>query len=1047
MTNYITNTFINNTGLNKQNSLCHLLNTISPESENEIDLIEQSKYYSNDEYNVLNQQTSTDINILNLNCYSLNARIDELKLFLASVNVHSQFSCITLQETWCDETSDMSQFEISGYNMVIKYKSAQISDRGGLIIYVHEDFYYNEIPGNHSLIHESLGIEVWRKHSKYNNKFVVFSIYRVPTGLVEDLMTFIDKFSEILETYQNRKTYVCCDTNINLLDIDSKPHFNTFYENIVQLGYLPKITLPTRLGANTLIDNIFTNNVERSHISGIFQYKLSDHQATFCMLKGSFYKKNATKYIEIEKINDKTMNSLTNDLMSQDIYSKLDTNLKSEPNTNCKILLETIIHAKSIHMPRKRVKFNKRKHKREKWMTDELLHMVNKKNKMYVDWKANSLTEEIYNIKKIHFRAYERIFKERKNEIKREYYYKTFNEVKSSMKKTWRKINETLSRHKKQTEFPTSFLHNGRTLSDPTDIANTFNDFFVNIGSNLASNIDLTNINGTFQQYLHNPTAQACVLKNVTEVEVLAIIDKMDNKCSTGVYELSNKILKCIKHAISKSLTLIINQMIETGVFPKVLKTSKTIPLYKKGDAKLLSNYRPISLLPTLSKVFERIIYNQLYNYFNTNDLLSVDQFGFRAHHSTELAAIKLADYINHQMDKCKIPVNIYLDLSKAFDTLDFDILLHKLNYYGVTGKVNNLIGHYLKDRRQCVNYGNTTSNEATIKTGVPQGSILGPLLFSIYINDLTKASDIFNFILYADDTTLYFNLDDFPPGQAELSICHELEKINAWLKLNRLSLNAEKTKLMIFHTRQRIVDPIQISINNVPIEIVNSFNFLGIHFDNNLSWKSHTKMLTNKLSKIVGILNRLKGTFPQHTLLTIYNSLFLSHVNYGMLLWGTKLEKITLMQKKAIRIISQANYTEHTEPLMKTLGLLKICDIFNLKLLKFVYNLSYELLPSYFNIYLEYLQNGRDTSYNLRTKVRPLHKMPKIAHAFAESSLLYQMIHLLNDIHNRYPQILAKIEHKTHSYNGFCFNVKSIFLDTYSMECSLAVCYQCSRS
>ena len=174
-----------------------------------------------------------------------------------------------------------------------------------------------------------------------------------------------------------------------------------------------------------------------------------------------------------------------------------------------------------------------------------------------------------------------------------------------------------------------------------------------------------------FEQYLKTPTNQSCKFQEVTDEYILTILNKLDNKSSSGKYDISNKILKYIKYNIIKPLALITNQMLYTGIFPNALKISKTIPLFKKGDASNMSNYRPISLLPTISKVFERVIYNHLYDYFNNNNLLAEQQYGFRAHHSNELAVVKLVDYINIQMYYGKIPVNIYLDLSKAFDTLD----------------------------------------------------------------------------------------------------------------------------------------------------------------------------------------------------------------------------------------------------------------------------------------------------------------------------------------------------------------------------------------
>ena len=202
-----------------------------------------------------------------------------------------------------------------------------------------------------------------------------------------------------------------------------------------------------------------------------------------------------------------------------------------------------------------------------------------------------------------------------------------------------------------------------------------------------------------------------------------------------------------------------------TGIFPEKLKIAKVKPLYKKGDKCCFNNYRPISILPTISKVFERVMYTQLYNYFNVNNLLTEQQYGFRSKHSTELALIKLVDYVIMEMDDPKITktlTTVYFDLSKAFDTLNYDIFVSKLEYYGIIGTPLALIKSYLINRFQYVQYENMTSELLEIKTGIPQCSILGPLFFSILINDLVNSSRLFSFLKYADDTTIYFNFEDF---------------------------------------------------------------------------------------------------------------------------------------------------------------------------------------------------------------------------------------------------------------------------------------------
>ena len=276
----------------------------------------------------------------------------------------------------------------------------------------------------------------------------------------------------------------------------------------------------------------------------------------------------------------------------------------------------------------------------------------------------------------------------------------------------------------------------------------------------------------------------------------MQIINNLPNKSSCGFDGISTIVMKSMKNLILTSLTLIINQIINTGVFPNKLKIAKITPIFKKDDRTLFTNYRPISLLPFFfSKVIEKVICIQINDLFVENKLLFNHQYGFRSGHSTEIAALELTDRIITALDNHNTPLNIFLDLSKAFDTIYHTILLDKLLYYGIRGTAYNLLRSYLAKTEQFVELNDTASNTLPIVTGVPQGSILGPLLFLIYINDFPLSSNFFKFIMYADDTTLYSQFDNarIANHDIELEINNELTNINDWLKINKLALNIKK--------------------------------------------------------------------------------------------------------------------------------------------------------------------------------------------------------------------------------------------------------------
>ena len=383
---------------------------------------------------------------------------------------------------------------------------------------------------------------------------------------------------------------------------------------------------------------------------------------------------------------------------------------------------------------------------------------------------------------------------------KAQYYHRQFENYKSDIKKTWNQINELLSKKNKVYDLPKYFFDGNNILTENVDIANCFNNFFCNIGPSLANSIKNPQ-NKFYTDYLNQNIPSSFAFSTVTTEFTAKIIRKLKSKSSSGYDGFTSIQLKYISDDIVPTLTHIINQSLRTGIFPNALKTAKITPIFKKGDPHVTDNYRPISLLPIISKVFEKVVFLQMYDYFVENNLLYDSQYGFRKYHSTDYAGLEFTDKITSNLDQGKLPIAIFLDLSKAFDTIDHNILTHKLQYYGIQGTTLNWFKSYLSDRKQYVQFNESTSSHATITTGVPQGSILGPLLFIIYMNDISKVTNKFHFTLYADDTSLIEPICTFTAdmngnnSEPTDAINKELTLITDWLCLNKLSLNAKKPK------------------------------------------------------------------------------------------------------------------------------------------------------------------------------------------------------------------------------------------------------------
>ena len=927
------NSFIDGIGLTETNSLIHLLDNNDTDDNNEAPIIKHSAYYGENEFSTM-LAYKAGLSILSGNIQSINAKFDDFESFVSRVNTSHPISAICLQECWLDEkdTDSINLFNLSDYTMV--HQTKRCCGHGGLIIYIHNQFKYKLVDTIHQEATgwEYLCIEL-SHHEPHSQKYLLCNVYRKPGQLLDDFTLFLEEFTLFVRMVKqlNRSSHICGDYNIDLLKIKTNKHFNDFFDNLITVGFFPKITLPTRFTeqSSTLIDNVFSNNLEERETSGIVLNHISDHQFFFTYIEKLSYIEKVPKFVEIEKTGANSLENFIQELNDMNIYDQLLKPIDSSPHENYDIFMKLIQDAKNLHFPKKTVKFNKKKHKKSKWMTYGILNSINNKNRLYELLLKTDVNSDKYAALKATFKQYRETLRSSIKEAKRLYYHRTFLFYQNNIRKTCAVIKETLQRKKKH-EMPHEFVCNNNVITDMNVIANEFNRYFISIGHSLSEKIQSVH---SSEEYLGQKANSVFKFTAVNEDCIDKIIKKLKSKSSTGYDNISNKLIKHARTVLVKPLRLLANQIIHTGEFPRQLKIARVKPLFKKGDETSFSNYRPISLLPSISKIFENVMAAQLVDYFTTNNLFCIQQFGFRPGHSTELAALRLANHLITVMDNCKVPTNIYIDLSKAFDTLNFDILLKKLEHYGINESAKRLIHSYLTDRLQFVEFKSYKSTYLLISTGVPQGSVLGPLLFLIYINDLPLMSNIFSMLMYADDTTLYCNIDQYVNEDV---INVELAKLSEWLGANKSALNISKTKFMVFHTSNRAVQYPNLKINNTDIEHVFEFNFLGVMFNSQMNWNTHINYIASKISRTVGILYRLKDIYPQSVLLTLYNTLILPHFHYCLLLWGSSIKEnhpLHLLQKKAVRIINNSHYIAHTEPICKVHRLLKLPDMFSIAL------------------------------------------------------------------------------------------------------------------
>ena len=522
------------------------------------------------------------------------------------------------------------------------------------------------------------------------------------------------------------------------------------------------------------------------------------------------------------------------------------------------------------------------------------------------------------------------------------------------MRQTWKTINDVIGRTQKQGISDQFKRVSGSIITDPTVISNEFNDFFVNVGPDLASRIH--NTGKPYYDYIKAAHDKSIFMKPIIEDEIIKIIGKFDKNKSAGHDGIGNLIVKRVANEIARPLSAIFNLSLTTGIFPDQLKVAKVIPIYKKDDNEIFSNYRPVSVLPCFSKILERLVFNRCIEFIEYNKILNPKQYGFGKHHSTYMAIMQLVDKINNAVEKNETTVGVYLDLSKAFDTIDHNILLHKLDHYGFRGVVYDWFRSYLQDRKQYVSYNCNKSELKNILCGVPQGSILGPLLFILYINDITNTATLLDFILFADDTTILFSTNDIV-SQIPL-INRELLEVSNWFKANKLSVNATKTNYMIMGTPKMtsMIDQTDIILDNTKLDRVTKTKFLGVIIDENLTWKNHIDGITKTISRNIGMINKLKFFVPERILRTLYCTLVLPYINNGILIWGqackTYLEKIYKLQKWVLRIISNSHYRSHSTPLFHKYDILNVYDMYKLEVGVFMYRYFANLIPESFNTF-----------------------------------------------------------------------------------------------
>jgi len=856
-------------------------------------------YFTSDSFNdSLELETNDKFSIFHHNIRSFAKIFDELSAFLGGLE--SKFHVFVFTETWfaIDTVIDIEGY--TGYHTCRPDRSG-----GGVSIYVDNHFTSSPLPVL-TLICDSYEVCAAKLHCGKETIYII-GTYRAPgdAGFDNHLFNYVSLLNNF--NVQNKKVYIVGDFNVNTL-VDSG-RSRMFTDSMYTMCLLPAVNIPTRVTANseTLIDNIWTNQLSII-ASGVFVLDVSDHFPIFIVSCLSALRKSIVKYFRDHS--ERSLNTLESSvsLFVSDYFvddnnvnvglSQFMTEVTTIYNRCCPIRSKNY-STKTITKP---------------WIDLNLRNMIRRKHYLFRQLKSGGCSYSFYS-------RFKNTVVSSMRSAKRRYFRQKFRDSAGSTTDTWRLVRRILNSNRKYNEIVLDV--EGSQISDNNRVAEAFNSYFSSVAENIDRSIPLSDVFPLSYLGLLEFNQSFFAVPS-DSLEVMRIVNSLKLK-GVPLSELPAFIFKKLRMYICPIISEYFNLSVKSGIFPEVLKIARVTPIYKAGDKSSVCNYRPISSLPTVSKIFETLMCNRMKNYIEKFQILSNCQFGFRPQFSTVDAVAEFIDNVNDSLDRRQSCLSVFMDLQKAFDTVDHEILCNKMRVMGFRGPINDWFISYLRGRSQCVSIGGVLSDVVQVCRGVPQGSVLGPLLFNLYINDMSRATDL-NIIHYADDTTVYCSGPDL--SVLVESMNSELSKLDKWLCTNKLSLSGHKSKVMLFTKRPIIIES-PIKFRDEALEVVDSIKFLGVILDNKLSFRLHCSGVITKLCRSLGIMRKLSSFVPGTTLRMLYFSLFYCHLTYAVVIWGnsslTVSNRINSLQRQVVRLLCP---NQSTEAGFESLKLLKFSYI-----------------------------------------------------------------------------------------------------------------------